>query len=88
MRRKPNKHYTKEEGFKLDPDDYFTYRNGVAYRLLRKHRMTHYEAWQIAAIPAFFLWAFRRPIAFFKRRKADRLIRRRLESNRESHSRG
>lgn len=74
----------------IDPDAYDTYRNGVAFRIIRMRRngrvITHYEAWQLAAIPAFFLWIFRKPINFFKRRKADRKLRRKLESNRNNRS--
>ena len=78
----------KNGGLNIDPDDYATYRNGVAFRIIRKSRgrYTHYEAWQLAAIPAFFLWAFRGPIHFFMKRKADRKLRRKLESNRNPRS--
>lgn len=70
-------------GLKIDPDDYNTYRNGVAFRIIRKRQeeITPYEAWQLAAIPAFFLWAFRKPINHFKRKKADRMLRKKMESN-------
>jgi len=70
-------------GLNIDPDDYNTYRNGVAFRILRKRRgaISHLDAWQLAAIPAFFLWVFRGPIGFVKRRNADRKLRRRIKSN-------
>ena len=70
----------KYSGVNIDPNKYDTYRNGVAYRLLRKNRgrMTPRDAWQLAAIPAFFLWLFRGPVHFFKKMKVDRAIRRKL----------
>ena len=71
----------------VDPNKYETYRNGVAYRLLRKSRgrMTPRVAWQLAAIPSFFLWLFRGPIHFFKKKKVDRAIKRKLaRSNKHS----
>lgn len=62
------------------PNKYETYRNGVAYRILRRHRgrLTARDAWQLAAIPAFFLWIFRGPIHFFKKMRVDRSIKRKL----------
>lgn len=79
---------TRKGGLNIDPDAYATYRNGVAFRILRRRRggISHYDAWQLAAIPAFFLWAFRGPINFFKRRKADRRLRKKLKSNRNNRS--
>lgn len=64
----------------IDPDKYETYRQGVAFRILRKRRgrISTRDAWQLAAIPAFFLWAFRGPVHFFKKKKIDRTIRRKL----------
>ena len=78
----------KSGGLNIDPDAYETYRNGVAFRILRKRHgeISHYEAWQMAAIPAFFLWTFRGPIQFFKRRKTDRMLRKKLKSNSNSRS--
>lgn len=77
--------YRRKQGsdYVMDPSRYSTYRNGMAWRILRKQkgRLTPYEAWQLAAVPAFFLWAFRGPVSFFKRRRADRMLRRRLKSN-------
>jgi len=72
----------------LDPSKYSTYRNGVAWRILRKQRggLTPYEAWQLAAVPAFFLWVFRGPIGFFKRRRADRILRKKLEKSNSNSS--
>ena len=64
----------------IDPNKYETYRSGVAFRLMRKSRgrMTQRDAWQLAAIPAFFLWAFRGPVHHFKKKKMDRAIKRKL----------
>lgn len=64
----------------IDPNDYATYRTGVAYRIIRRHRgrISKQDAWQLAAIPAFFLWAFRGPIHYFKKMKVDRAIRRKV----------
>lgn len=64
----------------VDPDKYETYRQGVAYRILRKRRgrISPHEAWQLAAVPAFFLWVFRGPIRFFKKKRIDRAIRRKI----------
>lgn len=66
---------------KIDPNDYNTYRSGVAYRIVRRHkgRINHRDAWELAAVPAFMLWIFRRPYQWFKKRKADRLIRKKLK---------
>ena len=76
--------YRRKNGsINIDPDDYNTYRNGVAFRIIRKRRgrVSHYEAWQMAAIPAFFMWLFRKPVGFLKRRKADRKIRHKLDKS-------
>ena len=80
MRQSQTYRRKKYSDTKIDPNAYYTYRNGVAYRLLRKSRgrMTPQDAWQLAAIPAFFLWLFRGPIYFFKKRKMDRAIRKKL----------
>ncbi len=75
----------------MDPNDYSTYRNGVAWRILRRRRglVSPHDAWQLAAIPAFFYWIFRGPIGFFKKRKVRRKINRKLDkSNTESQTNG
>jgi hypothetical protein len=79
---------TRKGGLTIDPDAYETYRIGVAFRILRRRHgnISRYDAWQLAAIPAFFLWVFRGPINFFKRRKADRRLRNKLKSNRNNPS--
>lgn len=76
--------YRRTKGsFVLDPDKYSTYRNGVAWRIIRKNPggLSPHDAWQLAAVPAFFLWVFRGPIGFFKRRRANRILRKKLKSN-------
>ena len=80
MRQSQTYRRKKYSDVNIDPNDFGTYRNGVAYRLLRKNRgrMTPRDAWQLSAIPAFFLWLFRGPIHFFKKIKVDRAIRRKL----------
>lgn len=80
MRQSQTYRRKKYSDTKIDPNAYYTYRNGVAYRLLRKSRggMTPQDAWQLAAIPSFFLWLFRGPIRFFKKKKVDRAIKRKL----------
>lgn len=80
MRQSQTYRRKKYSDVKIDPNKYETYRNGVALRLLRKSRgrLTRYEAWQLAAIPAFFRWIFRGPIHFFKKKKVDRTIKRKL----------
>lgn len=75
----------------IDPTAYNTYRAGVAYRIMRRSRggITHRDAWQLAAIPGFFYWLFRGPIAFFKKRNIRRKIDRKLDkSNREPQKNG
>lgn len=58
----------------VDPNKYITYRIGVAHRLAKKHRLKKTDAWQLAVIPAFFMWLFRKPISYFKRRKIDKML--------------
>lgn len=80
--------YRRGKGIDIDPNSYHTYRTGVAGRIIyrRRGRISMADAWQLAAIPAFFLWLFRRPINFFKRRRMDRKLRKKLESNSKSRS--
>ena len=60
----------------IDPNDYNTYRLGVALRIQRRHKgMKSVDAWQLAAIPAFFLWLFRKPAAWLKKRSVNRKLR-------------
>lgn len=86
--RQSHSYRRKNAGRDIDPNDYNTYRNGVAFRIIRRNRgrLTPHDAWQLAAIPAFFLWLFRRPISFFKKRKADRIIKRKLAKTNINHS--
>jgi len=87
MRQSQTYRRKKNGNLVMDPSKYSTYRNGVAWRILRKRHgeISPHDAWQIAAIPAFFLWAFRGPVSFFKRTKADRMLRRKLgKSNSKS----
>ena len=69
-----------QKDFGIDYDSYKSYRMAVAMRILRKNRRTigMEDAWQLAAIPASFLWVFRRPISFFKRKKVASSITRKL----------
>ena len=73
----------------IDPNKYITYRMGVAARLhKREPALDSYDLWQLSAVPAFFLWILRRPIGFFKRRKLDRKMRKKLaksNSNQSNH---
>ena len=80
MRQSQTYRRKKYSDMDIDPDKYETYRNGVAIRILRRHRgrISRQDAWQLAAIPSFFLWVFRGPIHFFKKMKVDRAIRRKL----------
>ena len=73
----------KSGGINIDPDKMDTWRSGVAMRIMRKGRgrIKRQDAWQLAAIPAFFLWLFRGPIGFFKRKKVDRKIRHKLDKS-------
>ena len=72
----------------IDPNDYGTYRNAIAYRIIRKRHgdISRIDAWQLAAIPAFFLWALRGPIHFFKKKKVDRAIKRKLAGSNKQAS--
>jgi len=83
MRQSQTYRRAQKGNYVLDPDKYSTYRNGVAWRIIRKNHggITPHDAWQLAAVPAFFLWVFRGPIGFFKRRRADRVLRKKLKSN-------
>ena len=83
MRQSQSYRRGQKNDYVMDPSKYSTYRNGVSWRILRRHRgkLSPYEAWQLAAVPAFFLWVFRGPLSFFKRRRADRMLRRKLKSN-------
>lgn len=88
MRQSQTYRRGKHNDVEVDPNKYETYRNGVAFRILRRNRgrMTPYDAWQLAAIPAFFLWLFRGPVHYFKKKKVDRAIRKKLaRSNKHSH---
>lgn len=80
MRQSQTYRRKKYSDVNIDPNKYETYRNGVAFRILRRGRgrITRYEAWQLAAIPAFFLWVFRGPVNFLKKRKMDRAIKRKV----------
>ena len=71
----------------IDPNDYRTYRYGIASRILRKRRgrIGIQDAWQIAAIPAFFYWIFRGPIGFFKKLKVRRRIDKKLDKSNKEH---
>lgn len=90
MRQSQTYRRGKNKDMTVDPNDYKTYRYGIAYRILRRHRGgIHMEdAWQLAAIPAFFYWLFRGPIGFFKRRKADRMIKRKLNKSNNNPAKG
>lgn len=72
----------------IDPDAFYTYRTGVALRIQRrsKNRIRGIDAWQLAAVPAFFLWLFRKPRAFFKKRRMDRKLRRHLAKSNSAQS--
>ena len=75
----------------IDPNDIDTYRYAYALRIMRRSRgrIGRRDAYQLAALPAFFHWIFRRPIAFFKKRRVRRKIDRRLnKSNKESQKNG
>ena len=83
MRQSQTYRKSQKGNYVMNPDKYDTYRNGMAWRILRKNRgeISPHDAWQLAAVPAFFLWIFRGPIGFFKRRKADRMLRKKLEKS-------
>jgi hypothetical protein len=49
--------------------------------------MNPIDLWQLAALPAFFLWMFRRPIGFFKKRKMDRMLRKKIAKSNSNQSR-
>lgn len=87
MRQSQTYRRGKQKGMQIDPDAYNTYRTGVALRIQRrtKGRIRGFDAWQLAAIPAFVMWLFRKPRAFFKKRKMDKKLRKKLaESNSDS----
>ena len=69
--------------FVIDPNSYNTYRIAVAGRIIRRRRgwIKTQDAWQLAAIPAFFHWLFRKPVSFFKTRKMRRAIDKKIKSN-------
>lgn len=77
-----SKSYWKRRGsaVELDSNALETYKIGVALRIQKRThgRIRGTDALQLAIIPAFFLWLFRKPRAFFKRRKIDRKIRHKL----------
>lgn len=72
--------YRRGKGINIDPDSYRTYRIGVAGRIINRRRglIKTEDAWQLAAIPACILWLFRKPINFFKRKKMDRILRKKV----------
>ena len=75
----------------IDPNDIETYRYGYALRIVRKSRgrIGKRDAYQLAAIPAFFHWRFRKPISFLKKRRVRRKIDKKLDkSNREGQKNG
>jgi hypothetical protein len=87
MRQSQTYRRSKQKGMQIDPDAFYTYRTGVALRIQRKTKgkIRGIDAWQLSAIPAFILWAFRKPRAYFKRKKVDRRLRKKLaESNSNS----
>lgn len=74
-------------GSTIDPNKYFTYRMGVAARLHKKApELDAYDLWQLSALPAFFLWILRKPISFFKKRKLDRKMRKKLAKSNSDQS--
>ena len=75
----------------IDPNDIDTYRYGYALRIMRRSRgrIGKRDAYQLAAIPGFLHWLFRRPIAFFKKQRVRRRIDRKLDkSNKERQKNG
>lgn len=80
MRQSQTYRRKKYSDVNIDPNDYGTYRNAIAYRIMRKRHgnISRLDAWQLAAVPAFFLWLFRGPIHYFKKKKVDRAIKRKL----------
>lgn len=68
----------KQGRIEIDPDSFETYQRAVALRIVRKTRgrVRGQDALQLAQVRAFFLWLFRKPRAFFKKRRMDRKIRR------------
>lgn len=68
------------KGISIDPNSYDTYRTGVALRIQRrsKGRIKGIDAWQLAAIPAWFMWLFRKPRTWLKRKAVDRRMRRKM----------
>lgn len=67
----------------VDLDSYEAFRSGLAWRIMLKSngKIRSLDAWQIAAIPSFFLWIFRNPVSFFKKRKVAKSISRKMKSN-------
>ena len=73
--------YRRSQGeLNIEPNAFDTYRTGVALRIQRKSkgRIHGIDAWQLAAIPAFFMWLFRKPRNYFKKRRVDRKMKRAL----------
>ena len=78
MRQSHTYSRSKKGRTEVDPNKLIFYRYGIAARMQKRRRLTMYEAYQLAAIPAFFLWLFRRPIAFFKQKKVKRKLDKKL----------
>ena len=89
MRQSQTYRRKKSGEMNIDPNNINTFRSAVAYRIMRKSRrgMSMMDAWQLAAVPSFILWLFRGPYYFFKKKDADRKMRRKLaRSNRNTRS--
>lgn len=78
-----------QHNLNIDPNAYTTYRTGVALRIQRrsKGRIQGMDAWQLAAIPAWFMWLFRKPRTWLKRKAVDRKMRRQISRTNSGISR-
>lgn len=67
----------------IDTNALSTYRTAVALRIQRrsKGRIRGRDAWELAAPGGFILWLFRKPIAFFKKRRVDKALKRQLNKS-------
>jgi hypothetical protein len=72
--------YRRGKEINIDPNALTTYQYGVAMRIQKRTRgrIRGRDALELAIVPAFFLWLFRKPRAYFKKKRIDRKLRKKF----------
>lgn len=72
--------YRRGKDINIDPNALETYQYGVAMRIQKRTRgrIRGRDALALAKLPAFFLWLFRNPRAYFKKKRIDRKLRKKF----------